>query len=58
MGSETKINARKTNFETIAFRTFHFERILNNDTQDPNENLTLLILKVHNILLPKSPHGT
>ena len=58
MGSQANINARKSNFESIAFRTFHLERILNNDTQDPNENLTLLILKVHNILLPKSPHGT
>ena len=31
-------NARKTDFESIAFRTFDFERILNKDSQDPDEN--------------------
>ena len=30
--------ARKTDFESIAFTTFDFERILNNDSQDPDEN--------------------
>ena len=53
MGSQINTNARKVDFESIAFRTFDFERVLNNDSQDPDERL-----KIHNVLLPKSPHGT
>ena len=34
MGSEINISARIADFESIAFRTFDFERILNNDIQD------------------------
>ena len=30
--------ARMTDFDSIAFRTFDFKRILNNDSQDPGEN--------------------
>ena len=38
MGSEINTNARKADFESAAFRTFNFENILNNDSQDPDEN--------------------
>ena len=38
MGSQTNTNARKADFESIAFRTFAFKRMLNNDSQDPDEN--------------------
>ena len=31
--------ARKADFESAAFRNFDFEKILNNDSQDPDENL-------------------
>ena len=59
MGSQINTNARKVDFESATFRTFDFENVLNNDSQDPDENsLKLLILKIHNILLTKSPHGT
>ena len=39
MGSQINTNARKADFESVAFRTFDFEKILNNDSQDPDENL-------------------
>ena len=38
MGSQINTNARKTDFESAAFRTFDFEKILNIDSQDPDEN--------------------
>ena len=38
MGSQINASARMADFESIAFRTFDFERILNNDSQDPDEN--------------------
>ena len=38
MGSQINTNARKADFESAAFRTFDFENILNNDSQDPDEN--------------------
>ena len=38
MGYETNPNARKADFESVAFRTFDFEKIVNNDSQDPDEN--------------------
>ena len=38
MGSQINTSARMADFESIAFRTFDFERILNNDSQDPDEN--------------------
>ena len=38
MGSQINTNARKADFESAAFRTLDFEKILNNDSQDPNEN--------------------
>ena len=38
MGSQINTNARKADFESIPFRTFDFERILNNDSQDTEEN--------------------
>ena len=38
MGSQINTNARKPDFESAAFRTFDFENILNNDSQDPDEN--------------------
>ena len=38
MGSQINTSVRKADFKSIAFRTFDFERILNNDTQDPDEN--------------------
>ena len=39
MAFQTNTNARKEEFESIAFRTFDFEKILNNDSQNPDENL-------------------
>ena len=39
MSSQINTNARTANFESIAFWTFDFERILNNDNQYPDENL-------------------
>ena len=38
MGFRINTNARKADFESAAFRTFDFEKILNNDSQDPDEN--------------------
>ena len=38
MGSQINTNVRKKDFEYVAFRTFDFEKILNNDIQDPDEN--------------------
>ena len=38
MGSQINTNARKTDFESVAFRTFDFQKILNNDSQNPGEN--------------------
>ena len=38
MGFQINTNARKKEVESIAFKTFGFEKILNNDSQDPNEN--------------------
>ena len=38
MGLQINTNTRKADFEFAAFRTFHFEKILNNDCQDPDEN--------------------
>ena len=38
MGSQINTSARMADFESIAFRTFNFERILNNDSQDPDED--------------------
>ena len=49
----------KADFESVAFRTFDFEKILNNDSQDPDKNFfNAFNFKIHNILLPKSPHET
>ena len=36
MGSQINTSARMADFESITFRTFDFERILNNDSQDPD----------------------
>ena len=38
MGFEIYANARKVDLESAAFRTFDFENILNNASQDPDEN--------------------
>ena len=38
MGSQINTNARNKDFEYVAFRTFDFEKIPNNDSQDPDEN--------------------
>ena len=38
MGPQINTNAKKTDVESVAFRTFKFEKILNNDNQDPDEN--------------------
>ena len=38
MGSQINTSTRMTDFESIAFKTFDFERILNNDSQDPDED--------------------
>ena len=38
MGSQINTNTRKTNFESVALRTFDFQKILNNYSQDPDEN--------------------
>ena len=39
MSSQIKTNARKADFQSAAFRTLDFVKILNNDSQDPDENL-------------------
>ena len=38
MGSQINTNVRQADFESAAFRTFHFEKILNNESQDLDEN--------------------
>ena len=38
MGPQINTNAKKADVESVAFRTFKFEKILNNDNQDPDEN--------------------
>ena len=38
MGSQINTNARKADLESAAFRNFDSEKILNNDSQDPDEN--------------------
>ena len=38
MSSQINTNARKADFESAVFRNFDFEKILNNDSQDPDEN--------------------
>ena len=38
MGSQINTNAKKADFESAAFRTFDFEKILNKDSQDLDEN--------------------
>ena len=38
MDSQLNTNARKADFEFAAFRTFDFEKILNNDSQYPDGN--------------------
>ena len=38
MGFQINTNARKTDFESAAFRNFDLEKILHNDSQDPDEN--------------------
>ena len=38
MGSQINTNARKADFESAAFRNCDIDKILNNDSQDPDEN--------------------
>ena len=38
MGSQINTNARKADFGPAALRNFDFEKILNNDSQDSDEN--------------------
>ena len=38
MGSQINTKARKADFESSVFGTFDFEKILNNGSQDPDEN--------------------
>ena len=38
MGFQKSTNAKKVEFESISLRTFYFERILNNNSQDPDGN--------------------
>ena len=38
MGSQINTNARTADFECAAIRTFDLEKILNNDSQDPDDN--------------------
>ena len=38
MGSQINTSAKMADFESIAFKTFDFERIMKNDSQDPDEN--------------------
>ena len=40
MGFHINLNARKTDLESIAFRTFDFERILNNERNEILNNGT------------------
>ena len=57
MGPQINTNARKADVESGAFRTFKFEKILNNHNQDLDENFfNAFNFKFRNILLPKSPH--
>ena len=38
MGFQKSTNAKKVEFESMSLRTFYFERILNNNSQDPDGN--------------------
>ena len=38
MGSQINTDSRKGDFQSAAFRTFDFEKILNNESVDPDEN--------------------
>ena len=38
MGSQINTDASKGDFQSAAFRTFDFEKILNNESLDPDEN--------------------
>ena len=38
MGSQINTNARKADFESSAFRNFDFQKMLNNVSQDADEN--------------------
>ena len=59
MVSQINTNTRKADFESIALRTFDFERILNNESQDPDENFfNAFNFKDSQYFTPKSPHGT
>ena len=59
IGLQINTSTRKADFESVAFRTFDFENILNKTMKIQMKiYLTTLILKIHNILLLKSPHAT
>ena len=58
MGSQINPNARKADFESVAFRTFTFDKMLTNDKIQMKTYLALLILKIHNILPLNTPQGT
>ena len=39
IGLQINTSTRKADFESVAFRTFDFENILNNDNEDSDKNL-------------------
>ena len=53
MGSQIKTDARKADFESSAFRTFDFEKILHNDSQDPDENFNAFNFKDSQYFTPE-----
>ena len=58
MGSRINTNAKKADFESVAVRTFNFDKMLTNDKIQMKTYLALLILKIHNILPLNTPQGT
>ena len=58
MGSQINTNAKKADFESVAFRAFNFDKMLTNDKVPMKTYLALLILKIHIILPLNTPQGT
>ena len=53
MGSQINTSARMADFDSITFRTFDFERILNNDSQDPDETFNAFSFKDSQYFTPE-----
>ena len=59
MCSQISTDARIEDFESAAFRTFDFEKILNNDSQDADKNFfNPFNFKDSQYFTPEGPHGT